>query len=39
MKELKDREEKEGEQVISKFLIYFIRDLLINYRFINLEKG
>jgi hypothetical protein len=39
MEELKDREEEEGEQVTSKFLIYFIRDLLINFRFIDLEKG
>ena len=38
--ELEEREEGEGvEQVTSKFLIWFIRDLLINYRFINLEKG
>ena len=38
--EIKEREEREEvEQVISKFLILFIRDLLINYRFINLEKG
>jgi hypothetical protein len=38
--EIEEGEEGEGvEQVISKFLILFIRDLLINYRFIDLEKG
>ena len=38
--ELEEGEEGEGvEQVTSKFLILFLRDLLINYRFINLEKG
>ena len=38
--EIKEGEEGEGvKQVISKFLILFIRDLLINYRFIDLKKG
>jgi hypothetical protein len=38
--EMEEREEGEVvEQVTSKFLILFIRDLLINYRFIDLEKG
>jgi hypothetical protein len=38
--ELEEGEEREEvEQVTSKFLILFIRDLLINYRFIDLEKG
>ena len=39
IEELEDRKEEERKQVISKFPIYFIRDLLINFRFINLEKS